>query len=120
VHGDGDKFNLDTSIYLRHGYSMKNTIYLYFLLFAGCATIPSENDFYHRFSAKPSITECDLGNDVRRKTISNPYEVPIVVTVDCDDEAVHRLIIVAGNSNTSFVSRSKISHGCSIFSWIVK
>ena len=98
---------------------MKNLIYI-FLFLSGCATIPTENEFYHRFSTKPVIVEKSLGNGEWLETLPNPYEVPIVATVDCDNEQKQRTITVKSNSEISFHTKSDTDHNCSVLHWEVK
>lgn len=98
---------------------MKKAIYICLFL-AGCAIVPSQNEFYHRFAMKPSVTEKDLGNGNKRETVNNPYEVPIIVTVDCDNEQLQRKIHVNSNAVASFYTASDIDYNCSIFQWVVE
>lgn len=99
---------------------MKNTLYLCLFL-GGCATFSnSQNDFYHRFAAKPSIVETDLGNGNKQETLKNSYDVTIVATIDCDNELVKRTVTVKNISYFSFNTHSDTSHNCSVIQWKTK
>lgn len=95
---------------------MKRSIYICLFL-GGCASFPSENEFYHRFAVKPSIVEHDLGNGQRQEDVVNPYEVPIVASVDCDNEMGKRTITIKSNSTSTFKTVSNTDHNCSIVQW---
>lgn len=97
---------------------MKN-ILLSILFLGGCATL-SENEFYHRFNLKPTIDEKDLGDDLKLETISNPYDVSIVATIDCDNELAHRTLVVKSNGKTSFNTESDTNYNCAVVRWVVK
>jgi len=100
---------------------MKNTIFIGLFLLNGCAGIQrSENEFYHRFAAKPTIVEKSLGNGQWQETALNPYEVPIVATIDCDNEQNKRIVTVKANKDTSFKTTSDTDHNCSVFEWQVE
>lgn len=98
---------------------MKNLICI-FLFLGGCATIPTQNEFYHRFAVKPSIIEQDLGNGQKRETVTNPYDVTIIVDVDCDNEQMRRQYTIKNGRTVSFDTTSDTDHNCSPISWVVK
>lgn len=98
---------------------MKKTL-CFCLLLSGCATLNSQNEFYHRFAAKPSIVEKDLGNNKRLETLENPYDVAIVATVDCDNEAMKRILTVKSSSSVSFNTYSDTNYNCSVTKWETK
>lgn len=97
------------------------TILTFCVFLAGCFTIPSENEFYHRFSVRPSITEKDLGAGRKQETIINPYDVTIAVKVDCDNEMLPRKpFIIKSSSTASFDTTSNVVHNCQTISWEVE
>ena len=76
-----------------------------------------KNEFYHRFKVRPSITEFDMGGGIKFETVHNPYEVDIVIAVDCENEADKRLVKVDAGRDKSFYTKSRISHSCTVFEW---
>jgi len=100
--------------------TMKNTIYA-ILFLTGCATFSnSQNEFYHRFAAKPTIVESNIGNGEWLETVPNPYDVAIIATVDCDNEKLQRVFTINSNDSIMFKTISEIDHNCSVLHWEVK
>lgn len=90
------------------------------LFFTGCATVQLDNDYYHRSSVKPTLTENDLGNGKVNENIHNPFGVAIIAVVDCDNETQRRKVIVDRSSNKAFTTNSNVLHNCSILTWETK
>ena len=80
---------------------------------------PSTDEFYHRLTLKPTVTEKDNGAQ-KVETVINPFDIAIVAEVDCDDELIKRKYTIDGGDTKSFSITSNIIHDCSISSWTTK
>lgn len=91
------------------------------LLLIGCSnSFTDPNEFYHRFSNKPHITEVVIGNGSKKITAHNPLEVPVEVFMECDDKDKYHKVIKA-YSRVSFEIKSDLtSQSCMTEYWVVK
>ncbi len=87
---------------------------------SGCSyVISGQNSFYHRFSLKPLVVEEELvGPENKCELVVNPYDVKILVALDCEEKNNHQFILEPNSVVTLYV-KSKYAHVCSIAYWHV-
>lgn len=99
-----------------------NKLFVVSIFMFGCATVePSRNDFYHRLTLKPTITEKIVSEDTKSETVLNPFDVPIKIVVSCDDETDDRVINLQPNKDTAFtIEEDDEVQSCTIEHWETK